>query len=172
MPNVGIFDIVLWFLEGYIMKNMTDIIEKDAIAIMENVEHKAVIDKLLELLKNSNKITSHTKLRELILERENIISTGIGVGLAIPHTRRNIIKDFVASAVLIRGTGCEWNSIDNLPVNFAILIASPQDTHKEYLKILANSVLVWKNEDKRNKILSAKNEAEIYDALSAIEFDI
>ena len=63
------------------MKNMTDIIEKDAIAIMENVEHKAVIDKLLELLKNSKKITNHTKLRELILERENIISTGIGVGL-------------------------------------------------------------------------------------------
>ena len=126
----------------------------------------------LELLKNSKKITNHTKLRELILERENIISTGIGVGLAIPHTRRNIIKDFVASAVLIKGNGCEWNSIDNQPVNFAILIASPQDTHKEYLKILANSVLVWKNEEKRNKILSANNEAEIYDALSAIEFDI
>ena len=154
------------------MKNMTDIIEKDAIAIMENVDHKAVIYKLLELLKNSKKITNHTKLRELILERENIISTGIGVGLAIPHTRRNIIKDFVASAVLIKGNGCEWNSIDNQPVNFAILIASPQDTHKEYLKILANSVLVWKNEEKRNKILSANNEAEIYEALSAIEFDI
>ena len=38
------------------MKNMTDIIEKDAIAIMENVDHKAVIDKLLELLKNSKRI--------------------------------------------------------------------------------------------------------------------
>lgn len=154
------------------MKNMTDIIEKDAIAIMENVEHKAVIDKLLDLLKNSKMVTNHTKLRELIFERENIISTGIGVGLAIPHTRRNIIKDFVASAVLIRGAGCEWNSIDNQPVNFAILIASPQDTHKEYLKILANSVLVWKNEEKRNKILSAQNETDIYNALSVIEFDI
>ena len=73
---------------------------------------------------------------------------------------------------MIRGTGCEWNSIDNQPVKFAILIASPQDTHKEYLKILANSVLVWKNEEKRNKILSANTESEIYDALSVIEFDI
>lgn len=153
------------------MKNITDIIDKEAIAILENATHEQVIDKLLDLIKTSKKITNHAKLKELILERENIISTGIGVGLAIPHTRRNIIKDFVASAVLIKN-GCEWDSIDNKPVHFAILIVSPQDTHKEYLRILANSVLIWKDEEKRSKILHAKNETEIYGGLSAIEFDI
>ena len=153
------------------MKNMTDILDKKSIAIIETGTHESVITKLLDLIKDTKKISNHSKLAEQIWERENIISTGIGVGLAIPHTRKNIVKNFVASAVLIR-QGVEWNSIDNRPVVFAVLIASPQDTHKEYLRILAQTVLLWKDEEKRTLIINSADIDEIYENLKAIEFDI
>lgn len=156
---------------GMMLKNMSDILEKSAVAIMEDATHEEVVEKLLDLLKGSENITNHDKFRELIWEREKIISTGIGVGLAIPHARRNIIKNFVSSAVLIKN-GCDWNSIDSVPVTFAMLIASPQDTHKEYLRILAQSVLLWKDEDKRTQILNSKSTDDLIAAISTIEFNI
>ncbi len=154
------------------MRNMTDIIDKNSVAIVEGLNHDEVICKLLELLESSPKITDHLKLKELILERESIISTGIGAGLAIPHARRNIIKDFVASAVLIRGEGCDWNAMDNKLVNFAILIASPQDTHREYLGILSSIAVVWKEKEKREKIISTMTEEEFYNELASIKINM
>jgi len=153
------------------MKNITSYLSTDKIAILTNANHDQVINKLLELLKSSTKIQDHKKLKELILERENIISTGIGVGLAIPHARKDIIDDFVVAAVLIKN-GCNWNSIDSNPVHFAILIASPQDTHREYLRILAQTVLFWKDIENRKKILNATTPEEIMKELSSIQFEL
>jgi mannitol/fructose-specific phosphotransferase system IIA component (Ntr-type) len=71
-----------------------------------------------------------------------------------------VIKDFIASAILIK-SDVEWKSIDDKPVRFAILVASPQNTHKEYLQLLAQTVLLWKDDSKRKRILEAKTSAEI-----------
>lgn len=153
------------------MKNIKDYLTEDSIAIMHNSNHDEVIEKLLSLASSSDKVRNHDKLRELIIERETIISTGIGVGLAIPHTRHEIVSDFVISAVLIQ-EGCDWNSIDNIPVRFAIMIASPLDTHREYLRILAQTVLFWKDQNKRENVFNAKTPADILKALSEIEFEL
>lgn len=153
------------------MKNLTYYLNVDSIKIVEQSTHDEVIDLLLDSVKDSKNIEDHDDLRKLILERENIISTGIGVGLAIPHARKDSIEDFVISAVLIK-KGCDWNSIDSNPVNFAIMIASPKDTHREYLRILAQMVLFWKDTDKRKKVINAKTPQEIYDALSCVEFEL
>jgi len=155
--------------KGLFMPNIGQLLNEENIAIIEHATHKEVIEKLLGLLKNSPNIQDMNVLKDAIWEREKIVSTGIGLGLAIPHARRDVIKDFVASAVLIKNE-VEWKSIDDKPVKFAILIASPQNTHKDYLQLLAQTVLMWKDETKRKKISDASTPADIYELLKEIKF--
>ena len=151
------------------MPNIGQLLNEENISIIEHATHKEVIEKLLGLLKNSPNIEDMNVLKDAIWEREKIVSTGIGLGLAIPHARRDVIKDFVASAVLIKNE-VEWKSIDDKPVKFAILIASPQNTHKDYLQLLAQTVLMWKDETKRKKISESSTPADIYELLKEIKF--
>jgi PTS system nitrogen regulatory IIA component len=142
------------------MPLINQLLNEDNIVIIDDSNHKDVIEKLLSLVKKSLNITDFETFKDAIWEREKIVSTGIGLGLAIPHARKDVIKDFVASAVLIK-SDVEWKSIDDKPVRFAILVASPQNTHKEYLQLLAQTVLLWKDDSKRKRILEAKTSAEI-----------
>jgi nitrogen PTS system EIIA component len=151
------------------MPNIGQLLTNENISIIENGTHKEVIEKLLNLVKNSPNILDFDILKDAIWEREKIVSTGIGLGLAIPHARRDIIKDFVASAVLIKNE-VEWKSIDDKPVKFAILIASPLNTHKDYLQLLAQTVLLWKDEYKRKKISEASSPKEIFNFFKEIKF--
>jgi nitrogen PTS system EIIA component len=150
------------------MPFINQLLNVDNIAIIENATHKEVIEKLLSLTKESPNILDFDILKDAIWEREKIVSTGIGLGLAIPHARRDIIKDFVASAVLIK-KDVEWKSIDDKPVKFAILIASPQNTHKDYLQLLAQTVLLWKDDYKRKKISEASSPKEIFNFLKDLK---
>jgi nitrogen PTS system EIIA component len=142
------------------MPLINQLLNEDNIIIIDDSNHKDVIEKLLSLVKKSSNITDFDVFKEAIWEREKIVSTGIGLGLAIPHARKDVIKDFIASAVLIK-SDVEWKSIDDKPVRFAILVASPQNTHKEYLQLLAQTVLLWKDDSKRKRILEAKSSGEI-----------
>jgi PTS system nitrogen regulatory IIA component len=151
------------------MLNIGQLLNIENIGIIDSATHKEVIEKLLSLIKNSPNIIDYNILKDAIWEREKIVSTGIGLGLAIPHARRDIIKDFVASAVLIKNE-VEWKSIDDKPVKFAILIASPLNTHKDYLQLLAQTVLMWKDDYKRKKISEASSPKEIFNFFKELNF--
>jgi PTS system nitrogen regulatory IIA component len=151
------------------MLNIGQLLNIENIGILDNATHKEVIEKLLSLIKNSPNILDYNILKDAIWEREKIVSTGIGLGLAIPHARRDIIQDFVASAVLIKNE-VEWKSIDDKPVKFAILIASPLNTHKDYLQLLAQTVLMWKDDYKRKKISEASSPKEIFNFFKETNF--
>ncbi len=142
--------------------NFDNFLTLDNIEILDEATHKDVIEKLIDMIKASGKIAKIEELKESIYERERIISTGIGLGLAIPHARNESIKEFTMAALLVR-EGVEWKSIDDKNVNFIVLVASPTHTHKEYLEILAQIVLLWKDELMRKKILAASNKKEIFD---------
>jgi len=144
--------------------NFDNLLTLNTIDIVDEATHKDVIEKLVSMIKTSGNITNVDEFRNSVYEREKIISTGIGLGLAIPHARNEYVKEFSLAAILVRG-GVEWKSIDDKNVNFVVLVASPKQTHKEYLEILAQIVLLWKDDLIRKKILSASNKKEILDCL-------
>ncbi|HOF02028.1 MAG TPA: PTS sugar transporter subunit IIA [Spirochaetota bacterium] len=149
------------------MTPITELFNTENIKIVEQSSYDETLSMLLDILKNSEKIKDFEKFKSAIYEREEIISTGIGLGLAIPHARRDFISDFAVSAVIIN-KGIDWKSIDDKPVKMAVMVASPANSHKEYLNLLSRIVLMWKNTGKRKKIISAQTSEEILDALKDI----
>lgn len=98
-----------------------------------------------------------------ILEREKVVSTGIGMGVAIPHAKLGIYNDFFIGIGILQ-KGVDWNSFDGSPVRIIFMIGGPDDKQTEYLQILSGLTTAIKDETKRRKMLTL-NSAEAILAL-------
>ena len=120
-----------------------------------------IINKLTELVATSDKVKDKERFKKDIWERETLMSTGIGLGIAIPHARSEYIEDIVI-AIGISKESIEFDSLDGKPVNYVIMIAANSNQHKEYLQILAKVALVLKSKKKREKIMNSESIEDIY----------
>jgi len=99
------------------------------------------------------------RLLSAVLEREALHSTGICLGLAIPHCRLPEIRTF--AMVLGRAReGIPYESMDNLPVRVVAMIAAPEGRQEDYLRLLSRVTKFLKHE--RERILSAPSERDLY----------
>ena len=103
-------------------------------------------------------------LIKALKEREEIMSTGIGFGIAIPHARISSVKR-LTFAMGISRTGIPFDSIDGGDVHLIILIAAGDKEHKEYLRLLSGIMSVLKNEEHKKKIIESRSPGEILEIL-------
>jgi len=108
----------------------------------------------------SKKIVDAQGFKKALFEREEIMSTGIGLGLAIPHVKHQSVLDIVIY-VGIAQQGIPWDAIDNKPVRLVFMIAGAEDQQRAYLQILSKIILVLKKKDRREKLLSAKTAESV-----------
>lgn len=116
---------------------------------------------LVELLDSIGALKNKESYFHALLEREKIVSTGIGMGVAIPHAKLEGYKDFFIAIGVQQGKGLEWNSLDGAPVRLIIMIGGPANQQTEYLHILSKITMAIKNEERRKKLLKAKTAEEV-----------
>lgn len=120
---------------------------------------------LVDLLDGAGKLHDRDSFYAAIMEREKIVSTGIGMGVAIPHAKLFSYDDFfIAIGVLQRGV--DWNALDNTPVRLIFMIGGPDDKQTEYLQILSNLTGAIKDEERRKKILTLNSKEAIIQLFS------
>lgn len=119
-----------------------------------------VVRALVEIIYAARKIEDKETFFKAIVEREEIVSTGIGMGVAIPHAKLPQYDNFfIAIAILQKGV--DWNALDNAPVRFVFMIGGPDDKQTEYLQILSGLTQAIKDEEKRKKMLTLKSPESI-----------
>ncbi|MGV8146422.1 MAG: PTS sugar transporter subunit IIA [Alkaliphilus sp.] len=124
-------------------------------AILEMVEHLDLNGKLLD---------KKTYL-EAILKREEEYSTGIGMGIAIPHGKTNAVK--TPSLVFARSEeGVDFDSMDGLPAHLLFMVAVPELANKEHLKILGLISRKLVNKEIREKLMKPMTYEEVIEILS------
>ena len=122
-------------------------------------KEEALEQLILTAAKNPG-VTDAKALAEGIYNRERIISTGIGLGVAIPHAKIQGIKEFFICISVLR-TGVDWDAIDEEAVRIIFLIAGPESQQNQYLQLLARLRLTIKNQLKREAILAATTPAQV-----------
>lgn len=101
-------------------------------------------------------------------EREEQVSTGIGHGVAIPHCYCDRIEEPVA--VLGRSKkGIEFESCDNAPVHFVILLIVPRDQPHVHLQTLASIARLFSQHEVREKMTEAEGAVDLMRALGWCE---
>ena len=119
---------------------MTDFVVRDAIVPEVSATTKeGVIRELVESLRNAGyfKGADPEDIIRAILKREQIASTGIGRGVAIPHAKHNSAERLIGTVALSKG-GVAFDSVDGEPVYIFVLLISPQDKPGDHLRALEN----------------------------------
>ena len=89
--------------------------EKFILTDFKSKEKEKIVNELIDLYKGSDKVNDLEKVRSAVLEREKIMSTGVGKGFAIPHGKTNAVNDVIA-AFGKTGSNIEYDALDGNPV--------------------------------------------------------
>jgi fructose-specific phosphotransferase system IIA component len=128
------------------------------------LDKKSCIQEMAEFLFEKGVITSLDAFLEAIFERENLMSTGIGRGVAIPHARSSVVTKLKIALYTLENE-LEYNSIDGEPVKIIFMIAVPESMKQEYMKVLSLISNFCKEEENRNKLIHSKSEKEAMEIL-------
>jgi len=143
------------------MKSIAEFLSRGRVVFLTCTTKEAALNALVDSIGSSAAVEDLEKLRKAIFDRERILSTGIGLGIAIPHAKISSIREFVV-AVGVAHNGIEFSSLDGQPVKIIVMIAGPDHQHEQYLKILARTTLLLKNAMNRQAILGAKTEDDVF----------
>ncbi|BBI17688.1 PTS sugar transporter subunit IIA [Neochlamydia sp. S13] len=128
------------------------------ILFMSAEDRDEALHAMVENLHQNHFLHDKEAFYQAILEREKVVSTGIGMGVAIPHAKlKGYESFFIAIGILQKGV--DWNSLDGSPVRIIIMIGGPDDKQTEYLQILSALTTAVKDENRRKKMLTL-NSAE------------
>lgn len=115
---------------------------------------------LVDSVAQAPEVADRDALLEAVRNREKLLSTGIGLGIAIPHARIESVSGFVV-AVGRRPAGIEFGSIDGKPVTIVVLIVGPKDAQKPYLELLAQLSKRLKLEEVRRRVVGDATPDEV-----------
>ncbi|MCI1208600.1 MAG: PTS sugar transporter subunit IIA [Treponema sp.] len=132
--------------------------------ITQSTKHDALVE-LAENLSTAPQVKYADELTREILKREELMSTAIGRGIAIPHVRLSSVTDLVMSVGICKNPVIDFQSIDDEPVRLLIMIAAAYNQHSYYLQTLSFFSSKLRNRELRNQLLSAHSAQEAYDLL-------
>jgi nitrogen PTS system EIIA component len=107
------------------------------------------------------------EVRELLLEREKLASTGIGDGIAVPHARLGAVRELLALLVTVP-QGVEFDAVDGRPVDVVVALLGPSSAG-DPLKALAKVSRFLRDASLRRKLLAATDPASAFEAIRAQE---
>lgn len=142
-----------------------DFLAEDAIKIDLQAKNKAeVIEELVEILVKNKRITDKKNAIKTLLEREELGSTGVGQGVAIPHGKSNTVKELIG-ALGISKAGINFDALDGERVHLFFLLLAPDGVGGTHLKALARISSLLKDKHFRKILLEAKTKKEIIDTI-------
>lgn len=120
------------------------------------------IDRLVQALVDRGRLKPAHRARVLdaIIARENVASTGMGLGVAIPHAWTDLL-DTGAAAVGISPKGIPFQSADGAPATLIILLVSPRHSAQKHVRTLAAIARLLNYEEMRTALLNAKTPGEV-----------
>jgi len=121
---------------------------------------KEVIEELVDVAASSNMIKDRDALLNDVREREELVTTGVGYGVAFPHAKTKSAKGIVI-AFGRSEKGINFDAMDHRPVQLFFLIAAPEDAIGAHLNVMARLSYLMKSEANRNKLLQASSQGDV-----------
>ncbi|CCB88317.1 PTS sugar transporter subunit IIA [Simkania negevensis] len=141
---------------------LSELLEDGVICFLDSAHRDEALKSLVDALVKAGKILEAEAFFDAILKREKIVSTGIGMGVAIPHAKlEGFDHFFVAVGVQKSKDGIDWDALDGAPVKLIFMIGGPTNQQTAYLQILSRLTSAIKDEGRRRNLLMAENPTQI-----------
>jgi PTS system nitrogen regulatory IIA component len=138
-------------------------LKKEYICLLKNNNKQEVLMEIIRLLEKSGEIKNIEKLKEGIFYREGLLSTGIGLGIAIPHVRIEGIQQLIMAVGINQQGIKDYEAIDDKPVWIVIMIIAGKEQHREYIRLLSKIVTKLKSGNTLVELQKTNTPDAIYD---------
>ena len=123
-----------------------DVFAADRVLFLEKARKPEVLNALIDCLSSLPNAPGRAELAREILLREELMSTGMGLGVAIPHVRLASLDRTLMAAAVVRKGVPDYESMDGQPVRLVFMIAAGHHQHGEYLRLLSSLANLVKDE--------------------------
>jgi len=151
---------------------LCDLLTDSVIAVNLHAENKGdLLVKLVDLADKSGHVKNKAEALNAVEERERIMTTAIGYGVAIPHGKTGAVDDLVA-AFAVLDEGIDFGALDGQPIRLAFLLLGPKEPSGPHIRMLSRISRLMGREELRNKLLSTSTSSEVRDLFRNIEQDM
>lgn len=148
---------------------ITDLLNIKSIAINPKINSKnEAIDKLVDLMDASGNLVDKNEYKKAVLAREELSTTGIGDGIAIPHAKTKAVKNAGLAAMVVNA-GVDYDSLDGNPARIFFLIGAPDGENNVHLEVLARLSTMLMDEKFRNALENSKTPEEFVNLIDEFE---
>ncbi|MBN1997452.1 PTS sugar transporter subunit IIA [candidate division KSB1 bacterium] len=123
-------------------------------------DKKEAIQKIVHEMKKSKKVINGDQFYNDVMTREGLGSTGIGIGIALPHARSESVESIVVSFARLKKS-VDFGSPDKKPVRIVMLLGTCLKTVGEYLKVLSKISKILRRKDVVDRLLKADTAGQI-----------
>ena len=151
---------------------ITEILKREnVIPELKGTTKSEVIDELINLFKDDERVIDLSGVKNGVLEREKIMSTGIGHSFGIPHCKTNKVTEILAAFGKTKDP-IDFEALDGNPVNLFFLLIGKDNLVAPHIKLLSRISLLMNNSEIREKINKANTSEEIYSIFEEEEKNI
>ena len=145
--------------------HLETIVSPDRIIFLNFSAKRDALLALADNISTAPQIKNRQEVAQEILRREELMSTAIGRGIAIPHIRLSSITDLVVSVGISQTDIIDFQALDDEPVRILFMIAAATNQHAYYLQTLSFFSSRLKSRELRNSLLLSKTPQEAYTSL-------
>ncbi|MFO8083481.1 MAG: PTS sugar transporter subunit IIA [Desulfobacterales bacterium] len=150
---------------------ITDVLYKETIIVdLKAGDKKSLLEEMAAPVARIAKV-NQTELVRVLMEREQLGSTGIGGGIGIPHGKLKGLEKLVLGFGLSR-KGIDFDSMDRRPTHIFFLLITPENSTGLHLKLLARISRLLKNEDFKEKLLQISNADELLVEIEQMDYEL
>lgn len=140
---------------------ISEILKKDKIIPeLKGKDKDSIIIELIDQFKEDDKVKDVEKVREVVLEREKIMSTGVGKGFAIPHAKTDAVSEIIAGFGKLTEP-IDFKALDGEPVNLVFLLVGKENLVGPHIKLLSRISRMMNKDGFRKKLIDADTQEEI-----------
>ena len=148
---------------------ITDILDRQGVILDLDVNDKdEALHRMIDVLAASGKVSDVEQLRRVIIEREKLMSTGIGHGVALPHGKTNVVETSLAALATLR-VPIDFDSLDDKPVSIIIMLVGTEGNVGVHLRLLSRISRMVGSDAFRSSLLAAKSVDDVLALLAGYE---
>ena len=148
---------------------IVNLLSKNGINLNFNPNTKEqCINELVDLMDKTGNLNSKEEYKKAILDREELSTTGIGDGIAIPHGKTKAVKK-ASLVAAISQNGVDYDSLDGKKAQLFFMIAVPHNSDNLHLQVLARLSTILMDENFRNSLINCSNKDEFLNLIDKKE---
>ena len=148
---------------------LTDLLSPERIKIpLTAVSKEELLRELVDVVTGSDRKEDQDDVLRAVREREAVLSTGIGHGVAIPHGKSSAIGELRMAAGRVVEP-IEFDALDGEPVSLVFLLVGPESAAGPHIKALSRISRIVRRDDVRARLIAAKSAEEFLQALEEAE---